>query len=438
MEIYTVGGFSEVGKNMTCVDTGKNAFLFDCGLFLPPIVELEETERIYTEKRLRRIGAVPNDIVLNKIRKKVRGIFISHAHLDHVGAIPWLAERYNADIFGTPFTLEVLKGILKDENIHLRNKLVPINPNSSYDINGNKVEFIHITHSTIQCSLICLHTKQGVVVYANDFKLDNTPIMGKKPGYDQIKRIARQGVKLLIINSLYSGANRKTPSEKIARDLLSDVLLTTTNKKAGLIITTFSSHIARLKSIVDFGKLLGREIVFVGRSLNKYVSAAKKAKLCPFQKDIKIASYKNQVARTLKRINKDRSRYLLVCTGHQGEPGSVLERMSRNKLPFVFSPKDHIIFSSSVIPAEANIKNREKMDNRLKRKSVRIFDNVHVSGHGSSEDLRELIEMLKPEHIIPAHGGLDKTRPMLDIARSLGYKKTNVHLMGDGKKLNIK
>jgi len=439
MRIHTVGGFSEVGKNMTCVELDKDSFIFDCGLYLPPIVELEESERVYSEKKLRRIGAVPNDNVLGKIKNKVRGIFVSHAHLDHVGAVPWISDRYKADIFGTPFTTEVLKAILKDENKRIRNKVTSINPNSSFKVGKYKVEFINITHSTIQTSLIALHTKKGVILYANDFKLDNSPILGKKPAYDKIKKIAKQGVKALVLDSLYSGTDRKTPSEKIARDLLEEVLLTVENKNAGLVVTTFSSHIARLKSIVDFGKLLGREVVFVGRSLNKYVSSAKNAGLCPFQKDVKIASYKSHMRRLLKKINKNREKYLLVCTGHQGEPGSILERLSRNQLPFVFNTKDHVVFSSSVIPTEINKENRLKMETRLRKKGVRIFDNVHVSGHAGREDLRDLVEMIQPEHLIPAHGDLEKTRPMAELAKELGYKMNKTcHLMTDGKKLNIK
>ena len=438
MNIYTVGGFDEVGKNMTCVDLGGDAFIFDAGLYLPPIVELEEEDRVYSEKKLREINAIPNDYVLNSLRNRVRGIFVSHAHLDHVGAVPWLAGRYNASVFGSPFTIEVLNTILRDENQKIKNKIRTVNPNSSYKIGKYDVDFINITHSTIQTSLIALHTKQGAVLYANDFKLDNSPIVGKKPAYDKIKKIAKEGVKALVVDSLYSGTERKTPSEKIARDLLEDVLMTTENKNCGITITTFSSHIARLKSIVDFGNLLGREVVFIGRSLNKYVTAAHNVKMCPFYNKIKLVSYKNQVKKMLSKINQNRKKYLLVCTGHQGEPGSILERLSKNELPFIFSNKDHLIFSSSIIPTQINIDNRARVEKRLKSRGVRIFDNVHVSGHAGREDLRDLIEMVQPEHIIPAHGGLDKTKPMAELAGEMGYKLgSQCHLMQNGKMLKI-
>jgi len=444
MKIYGIGGFNEVGKNMTAVDLGEDVILFDCGLFLPPIVELEESEKVYTEKGLRSIGAIPSDNILDGLglRKKVRAIICSHAHLDHIGALPFLAQRYRAEIVGTPFTIEVLKTLLRDEKIELRNKLRVVQPNSFFYVQGKnkkyKVDFINITHSTIQTSLLALHTNEGIVLYANDFKLDNFPVLGKKPNYDKLKEIAKQGVKVLIVDALYSGDDRKTASEKVARTLLEDVLLTTTNENNGLFITTFSSHIARLKSIVEFGKKLNRNIVFLGRSLNKYVSAATRVNMCPFRKDVEIATFRNQLERITKKINKDKSKYMVVCTGHQGEPGSILDRISKNRFALKLESQDHVIFSSSIIPTKASIENRQKLDDRLKKRGVRMFSNLHVSGHAGREDLRDFINMVKPEHIIPAHGEHRLTAPIVRLAEELGYKnKKNIHLINDKQMLRF-
>ncbi|MDD5193754.1 MAG: RNase J family beta-CASP ribonuclease [Candidatus Nanoarchaeia archaeon] len=446
MKIFGIGGFSEVGKNMTAVELKDDVFLFDCGLFLPPIVELEESENVYTEKRLRAIGAVPSDDMLDEIglRGKVRAIIPSHAHLDHIGAIPFLAHRYNCPIIGTPFTIEVLKTLLHDEKMHhLDDRLKTIQPNSFCYVQGKnkkyRVDFINITHSTLQTSMIALHTDEGIVLYANDFKFDNNPVLGQKPNYEKLREIAKEGVKVLIVDSLYSGDERKTASEKVARTLLEDVLLTTDNKNVGIFVTTFSSHIARLKSIVEFGKQLNRKVVFVGRSLNRYVGAASRIDLCPFRKDLELVAYRKQVEKKLRHINNQRAEYLVVCTGHQGEPGSILDRLTKNKLPFQFREKDHIIFSSSVIPTKINIENRERLDSKLKKRGVRLFTNLHVSGHAGREDLRDFINMINPEHIMPAHGSHDKTAPMVELAKELGYKeRKNVHLIHDKQKLEFK
>ena len=444
MKIHGIGGYNEVGKNMSVIELNEDVFLFDCGLYFPPILELEETERVYTEKRLRAIGAVPSDYILDSLglRNKVRAILPSHAHLDHIGALPFLAHRYHADIIGTPFTIEVLKTLFENEKTIPKNKLKVVQPNSFCYIQGKnkkyKVDFVNITHSTLQTSMLALHTDEGIVLYANDFKFDNNPVLGKKPNYEKLREIAKEGVKALIVDSLYSGDERKTASEKVARTLLEDVLLTTTNENSGLFVTTFSSHIARLKSIVDFGKQLRRKIIFLGRSLNRYVSSAINIDMCPFRGDIELVSYRNQIERKLKNIDKNRKEYMVVCTGHQGEPGSILDRLARDKMHFNFKKNDHVIFSSSVIPTEINIRNREKLDNILKRKGARLFNNIHVSGHAGREDLRDFINMINPEHIIPAHGDHRKISPMVELAEELGYKdKRNVHLINDKQTLRF-
>jgi len=441
IKIYPIGGFNEVGKNMTAVDLGEDVIIFDGGFFLPAIVAMQESERVYSEKKFRSIGAIPDDLILDKLglRSKVRAIIPSHAHLDHIGALPYLSNRYNADIISTPFTIEVLKTLLKDEKIFLKNKLKVVQPNSFCYVQGKnrkyKVDFINITHSTPQTSLLALHTPDGIVLYSNDFKLDNNPVLGKKPNYEKMREIAKEGVKVLICDSLYSGDERKTASEKVARTMLEDVLLSTDNRNKGLIVSTFSSHIARLKSITDFGKKLNRKIIFMGRSLAKYVNAATRVDICPFKNDMEIVTFRHQLEKKLRMVSKNRGEYMIVCTGHQGEPGSILDRLSRNKLPYQFNSQDHVVFSSSVIPTPINIEQRASLDNKLKKRGVRIFSNVHVSGHAGREDLRDFINILRPEHIIPAHGPHEKTRPLIELAKELGYKPKYLHLTSNGRRL---
>ncbi len=445
LKIHGVGGYNEVGKNMTALQDGDDVFLFDMGLYLPAVVEVQERERNPTEKWMRSIGALPDDLYLDKknLRNKVRAILVSHAHLDHVGAVQYLSHRYRkAPVVAPPFTIEVLKKLLEDNKFGIQNKMIPIQPNGSFNSPGlknHRIEFINMTHSTIQSTMIAVHTKQGVILYANDYKLDNTPTFGDKPNYKRIKELAKQGVKALVVDCLYAPDDRKTPSEKIAQGLLEDVMFTTDNQNSGMLVTTFSSHIARLKTITEFGRRLNREVVFLGRSLNKYVSAANRIGKAPFIRDITMVQYRRQLEKLLKKINNNKKDYMIVCTGHQGEPGSILDRIARNKLGYKLSEDDHVIFSSKTIPTPVNVENRADLENKLKKLKVRIFDNVHISGHGGREDLRDLIKLTNPEHVIPSHGDHKKTEAGMNLAIEMGYKKDyNVHLMSNATEVELK
>jgi len=446
MEICTIGGYEEVGKNMTAVKINEDVIIFDGGIFLPAVIELqEENGQRYSEQKMREVGALPNDLVLDELgwTDKVRAIVIGHAHLDHVGGIPYLAKRYpKAEILATPFTMEVLKSIISDEKLIMRNKLRYVKENSVNFVQGKnskiKIEFIHTTHSTIQCAFIALHSKDGVFFYALDFKFDNYPGIGLPPNYKRFRQLGEKGIKALIVDALYSGTDKKTASERVASHMLEDAFSTVRNKNCAFFVTTFSSHIARLDKIVEFGKKTNRKIVFLGRSLNKYVMCADRVGLAPFKNKIELKKYRGQVNSFLKDLEKNRGKYLIVCTGHQAEPGSILDRITQGNTPFTLRKGDNLIFSSSVIPAPINIAARERMDKRLRKQGVRIQTDVHVSGHAGAEDLRDLIEMLKPEHIIPAHGSIEQETPLIKVANEFGYRKGSTsHLSSNGKLLKI-
>lgn len=239
----------------------------------------------------------------------------------------------------------------------------------------------------------------------------------------------------MITDSTYSALAQKTPSEAVAKEMLRDVLLGTDSKGKAIIITTFSSHIARLKSIISLSKKLGRKIVFLGRSLTKYVGAAENINLVDFSKDVELVKYSRQISKKIREIMKKPEEYIVVVTGHQGEPKSVLTKMVSGELPFKFNKGDHVIFSCKTIPSEVNIRNREKLENELKKRNLRIFKDIHVSGHAAREDLRDLIQMTDPDHIIPAHGDITMTSSMASLASELGYSEDKIHLMQDGQKV---
>ncbi len=461
MEICTIGGFNEVGKNMTAVKIKEDVFIFDIGLYIPGIVELQEENLIeyasnlkkatnkknisYSEKKLREFGAIPDDTILDKLgwRNKVKAIFISHAHLDHVGGVPYLIHRYpNVPIFATPFTIKVLEEILESEKIKFSNSLKTIPSNSSYDLKGNsgnyRVEFIHATHSTIDCAFVVLHSSEGIFFYGLDLKFDNHPILGAPPNYKRLSELGKKNVKALVLDALYSGIEKKPGSETIAKHLVEEAFSKIKYSKKAIFATTFASHIERLNSIVEFGKKTKREIIFLGRSLYKYVNAAIEIKKCPFKKEIQLIKYRKQVESFLKKVEKNRDKYLVVCTGHQAEENSILDRIVRGEMAFKFKEGDNLIFASSVIPAPVNVAARDKMDNKLRRIGVRLQTDVHVHGHGSRDDMRDIIHLLKPKNIIPAHGALHQTSHLIELSSELGYKLgESSHPTNNGKVLKI-
>ena len=440
IEICTVGGYNEVGKNMTAVNVDGEVVIFDMGIHLESYIKYTEDEDIIKVEpsELIKVGAIPDITKIEKWKNNVKEIIPTHAHLDHLGAVPYLSNNYDALILGTPFTIAVLKTILRDEGIIIKNKIRKLTPNSVFQLSKNlKVEFINMTHSTPQTVMAALHTKYGIILYANDFKFDRFPTLGEKPNCKRLKELGKKGVLCLILDSTYSQSYTKTPSESVAKEMLRDVLLGTGNRGKAVFVTTFSSHIARLRSIVECGQKMNRKVVFLGRSLSKYCKASESIGIAKFS-DVEIVKYRNDIKRTLAKMRKRGiSKYLVVLTGHQGEPKAALSRIANGELGFNFEPDDHVIFSCKTIPTPTNIENRRVLEEKLKKQHVRIFTDIHVSGHAAREDSRDLIELARPRHIIPAHGEHKMTSAMADLALEMGYKPKNIHVMRDGQILKI-
>jgi ribonuclease J len=444
IEVCTIGGFSEVGKNSTAIKIDDEVIVLDMGLQMDNYIRYTEDREDMSSKtypQLLKVGAVPDYKHIKKWRSLVKVIVPSHAHLDHIGAIPFAAPIFpDAPILCTPYTAAVLNSILRDDKINVPNPIIQMNLNSTHKVSDKiSIEFVNATHSIPQAVMIVIHTPYGRIVYANDYKFDRQPTLGKKSDIERLRQIGEEGVSLLIAESLYASEHMKMPSESVAKQMLKDVMLGINTESKAMIVTTFSSHIARLKSIIELGKKLNRKIVFLGRSLTKYVLAAEEVKVVDFKSDIRLIRYRDKVEKQLRQITKQgKEKFLIVCTGHQGEPKAILSRMVRGELPFKFETGDVVIFSCSVIPVELNQQNRNKLERGLKSKNVRIFKDVHVSGHAAREDHRDLINLLKPKHLIPSHAGQDMAIHLEELAEEMGYKEgKTVHLMDDGKILVV-
>jgi ribonuclease J len=407
IEFCAVGGYDEVGKNMNAIRVDDEVIILDLGLQLDNYIRTvgeEDIEKVSANQLIKN-KAVPNVDLIKDWKPKVKAIVATHAHLDHIGAIPFLADKYDCPIFGSPYTIEVLKAICRDNKFKLKNKLIMMSKNAKYKISDNvTIEFVNVTHSIPETVIAAIHTPKGKILYANDYKFDMFPTFGKKTSPERFRKLGK--VLALIVDSLYAKEGIKTPSESVAKAMLKDVMIGVSSQGSAVIVSTFSSHIARLQAIAEYGKKMRRKVVFLGRSLAKYVEAVQKINLAKF-KDVEIVKYGNQIKKRLKQLQKDKDKYVIVVTGHQGEPQAVLTKIANGIFDFRIDEGDHVIFSCKVIPSPINQANRAALEANLISKGARLFKDIHVSGHGAREDHREIIEMTRPMHIIPTHGDIE-------------------------------
>ena len=439
VEICTVSGFSEFGKNMTAVRYKEEVVVIDAGIHPENYIKLTEDEDdmgLVNVDVLVKAKAIPDLSPVEDWIDMVRAIVPGHAHLDHCGAIPYLGNRFRAPVLCTPFTAEVVRGMIRDRDVKFKNRISVVQPNGIKKVSGNlSVEFIHTTHSTPQSSMIAVHTPEGTVLYASDFKFDMTPTLEKPPNIKRLKQFGKEKVLALIVESTYGDKPGRTPSEKVAKEMLNEAVQAADSRKNSIIVTTFSSHVARLKSILEIGHRQRRKVVFLGRSMARYISAAEKVGIINFSGKADIVKFGSKVDNKLRQISKHgKERYLLVCTGHQGEPKSVLSRIITGNF---LDPKDYVIFSCRTIPTPTNIANRERLETELKRLGIHVLVDVHQSGHGAQEELKELIEMVRPGHVIPSHGDEASKKGLAEMAKRIGYADDAIHVAKDGDRIIV-
>jgi ribonuclease J len=442
IEIIAVGGYNEVGRNMTAVRCGKEIVIFDMGLRLDQVVihEDAEIENMHSLDLIK-IKAIPDDTLLNTVEGTVKAIVCSHGHLDHIGAIPKLAHRYDAPIVSTPYTTELIRQeISGEQKFPVTNKLFALKAGQRYTLSPTLVlEFVRNQHSIIDTVTPVLHTPHGAIIYALDFKLDRTPVIGEPPDIARFRQIGKEGVLALIVESTNIERRGRAPSERIAKDLVRDTITSFEDDKNAVIVSTFSSHIARIKTIAECAHEIGRKPVLLGRSMEKYSVTAEQMKLVSFPETTSVFGNRRTVDRTLRRMIKaGKDKFLPIVTGHQGEPGSILTRLATGDTPYPLTKGDKVVFSANVIPNPMNFGQRYMVEARLDLSGVRIFEDLHVSGHAYREDHYEFVQLLQPQHIVPAHGNMKMTAAYVQFATDLGYTaNSTVHLMRNGERLRI-
>jgi ribonuclease J len=437
--IIAVGGYNEIGRNMTAIKIGKDIVLMDMGIRLDRVQIHEDTdvEGLHASDLIA-MGAIPDDSIMENVDGKVRVIACTHGHLDHIGAISKLAHKYKAPIIATPFTADLIQQEIKAERIfNVDNQVIPVRASERYQVTPEiELEFVRVQHSIVDCVFAAIHTDRGTILYANDFKIDRNPTLEEPPDFDRLRSMGREGVLALITETTNAGISGKTPSEQIAKDLVWDTLIGTEETRSGVLVTTFSSHIARIKAVIAAANKMGREPILLGRSMEKYWGTAVRTGYAD-RNDLPVYGRRKTIDKALKRIvTEGKEKYLPIMTGHQGEPGALLSRVANGETDYMIESGDKVVFSAGIIPQPLNQSNRHTVETKLKMRGARIYDNVHVSGHACREDHWELLRMINPEHVIPSHGNLVTHSSYLMMAEDTGYSLgSSIHLVRNGQEL---
>ncbi|MFB6162834.1 MAG: RNase J family beta-CASP ribonuclease [Halococcoides sp.] len=442
IEIATIGGYEEVGRQMTAVRAGSDVVVFDMGLNLSKVLihDNVETERMHSLDLID-MGAIPDDRVMSDLEGDVQAIVPTHGHLDHIGGISKLAHRYDAPIVASPFTLALVKQeIESEEKFGVENDLKEMQAGETMTISeGVELEFVNVTHSVIDAINPVLHTPEGAIVYGLDKRIDHDPVIGDPIDMDRFRRIGDEGVLCYIEDCTNAGKKGRTPSESVARRHLKDALQSMEDYDGGIVATTFSSHIARVKSLVEFADDIGRQPVLLGRSMEKYSGTAERLDFVEFPDDLGMYGHRKSVDRTFEQImSEGKGDHLPIVTGHQGEPRAMLTRMARGETPYELEDGDKVVFSARVIPEPTNEGQRYQAERLLGMQGARIYDEIHVSGHLRREGHYEMLDALRPEHLIPAHQDMEGFAPYVDVAETFGFEVgEDLHVSRNGNMITL-
>ncbi|MDD4859567.1 MAG: ribonuclease J [Dehalococcoidales bacterium] len=417
LKIIPLGGLGEIGKNMMVVEFEGDIIIIDAGLMFP-------------EEEMLGIDLVIPDIsYLLEHKNKIRGIFITHGHEDHIGALPYVLPQINVPVYATKLTHGLISVKLKERKALQGATLKVATPGEEITAGKFRVEFFSVCHSIPDAAGLIIRTPLGTMVHTGDFKLDYTPVSGKPTDMSRLAHLGMQGVLLLCSDSTYAELPGYTPSEKTVGEYLDRIMA---EAKGRVIVTTFSSLISRVQQVIDAAAKYGRRVYIAGRSMTDTVRMAVEL------------GYLNAPNGILGQIDEVRGmpaeKIVLVTTGSQGEPTSALVRMANRDHPHVHIQRgDTIVLSATPIPGNEALVNRT-VDNLFKQGARVLYHklaDVHVHGHGSQEELKLLINLVKPKYFMPVHGEYRHLSLHADLARSIGMSNDNVFVMEDGQVLEI-
>ena len=415
VKLVPIGGLGEIGLNMMAVEMGSTMFVIDVGLMFP------EDHMLGVDY------VIPDMTYLRENQKKIAGIVLTHAHEDHIGGLPYLLRDIQAPVFGTPFTLGMVRHKLEEYDLIHHVALHAVHPRETLKIGPFELEFIRVNHSVVDCVGIAIRTPYGTIIHTGDFKFSHTEISGMSTDVDSFARCGEEGVLALLSDSTNVESRGFTMSDAEIGEAMRRIIERCTGR---VIVALFASNIGRIQQIVEIAERCRRKVIFNGRSIEVSVNIARQLGYLKLSRDMEISIDQ------IEHYADDE--VILVTTGSQGEPMSALARMSaRTHKQIKIKPGDTVILSSKFIPGNERAINN--IINDLYRCGADVIyekiANIHVSGHAFQEELKMMIRLTKPRYFIPIHGEYRHLVLHARLAERLGISRDNILLAQNGQKI---
>lgn len=416
LNIIPLGGLGEIGKNITVFKYADDIIIVDAGLAFP------EDDMLGIDL------VIPDITYLMENQDKIRGIFLTHGHEDHIGALPYILKKLDVPVYGTALTLGILQGRLKQNGVSA-SQLKTIQPGDVIRAGAFKLEFIRINHSIPDAISIAIHTPIGTVIHTGDFKFDQTPVDGQVTQFSKFAELGDKGVLMLLADSTNVERPGYTPSEKIVGKTFDEEFR---YAKSRIIVATFSSNVHRIQQVVETAVKYNRKVAVIGRSMVNVVNIAMEL------------GYLNVPEGTLIEVNETNnylpSQVVIMTTGSQGEPMSALTRMAMSDHKQIgIVPGDTVIISATPIPGNEKGVSRT-IDHLFKLGAEVIYEKssgIHVSGHASQEEIKLMHNLVRPKFFMPVHGEYRMLVKHAKLAQSLGMPKENMVIAENGSVIEL-
>lgn len=418
IKIAFLGGLNEVGKNMTLYECNGDMILVDCGLAFP------DPDMLGVDL------VIPDFSYVIENADKIKGIFITHGHEDHIGGLAFLLKEINIPVYSTRLTIGLIQGKLKEHGILNKSHLNVVKPGDTVSLGCFDVEFIHVNHSIPDAVALAIKSPAGIIVQTGDFKVDTTPIDGGVIDMARLSELGKQGVLCLLSDSTNAAKPGFTESESKVGETFETLFAKANGRR--LIVATFASNIHRVQQIINVAQSLGRKVALSGRSLENVVSIASELGYIKIPDGVLVG---------IDSINRyPADKMVVITTGSQGEPMSALYRMAFSEHRKVdIGPNDYVIISATPIPGNEKMVGKV-VDELLKQGAEVVYERmyeVHVSGHACQEELKLMMSLTNPKYFIPVHGEQKHMRKHAAIAKTMGIEPKNILIADNGKVVEL-